>query len=219
MEEYSFKEKRGEVRMSTIAEQIVYAGKKMFDRRLTDFSGGNISARQEDQIWITPRFAGSKQHWNLATSDILHGPIHDDTIHGNPRFSREGKAHLAIYRTFPEAQAVIHAHPFYVLPFCVAEKPIHPPLESAAKFETIKVIPYAPAHSDELAQNIIIGLQGQNHIIKRQAAGLILPRHGIIMAGRDLYATLDAVERINWNAWCILAQGLLASLPTPAEPS
>ena len=201
--------------MASIAEQIVYTGRKLFERRLTDFSGGNISAREGDQIWITARFSGSQKHWNLATTDILHGPIDSDELLDNPRFSREGKAHLAIYRTFPEAQAVIHAHPFYVLPFCVAEKPIHPPLESAEKFETIQVIPYSPAHSDALANNIVAGLQGQNHIIQKQAAGLILPRHGIIMAGKDLYATLDAVERINWNAWCILAQGLLAGLPTP----
>ncbi len=206
---------KGEYPMTNIAEQIVYTGRKMFERMLTDFSGGNISARVDDQIWITPRFAGSKQHWHLSTSDILHGPIYSDALLENPRFSREGKAHLAIYRTFPEAQAVIHAHPFYVLPFCVAEKPIHPPLELAEKFETIKVIPYSPAHSDALAANIVSGLQGQNHIIQKQAAGLVLPRHGIIMAGKDLYATLDAVERINWNAWCILAQDMLTGLPTP----
>lgn len=201
--------------MTNIAEKIVYTGRKMFERMLTDFSGGNISARQNDQIWITPRFAGSQKHWNLATADILSGPIDTDDLLEDPRFSREGKAHLAIYRTFPEAQAVIHAHPFYVLPFCVAEEPIHPPLESAEKFETIHVIPYSPAHSEALATNIVAGFQGQNHIIQKQAAGLILPRHGIIMAGKDLYATLDAVERINWNAWCLLAQNMLTGLPAP----
>jgi len=45
------------------------------------------------------------------------------------------------------------------------------------------------------------------------AAALLMPQHGIILAGQDLWVTLDALERINVNAWCILAQGMLANLP------
>ncbi len=201
--------------MKTVQEEIAYVGRVMFERNLTDFSGGNVSVREGDKIYISPRFAGSKQHWHLDPSDIISGPIDTDEIMEHPRFSREGQAHLGIYRTFPDATAVIHAHPFYVLPFCVAEKPFVPPLESAQKFESVDMVPYAPAHSKELADNIVAGLRGKDHIIRKQAAVLLLPRHGIITAAKDLYAALDAVERINWNAYCLMAQGLIASMPTP----
>jgi L-fuculose-phosphate aldolase len=82
-------------------------------------------------------------------------------------------------------------------------------LEQTQKFGVTPVIPYAPAHSDELAINIVAGLQGRQAAIKKQAAAVILPTHGIFVAGKDLLAAVDALERLDWNAWCILAQGLI----------
>jgi L-fuculose-phosphate aldolase len=38
---------------------------------------------------------------------------------------------------------------------------------------------------------------------------VLLPYHGIIVAGKNLLAAVDALERIDWNAWCILAQQLM----------
>ena len=38
-----------------------------------------------------------------------------------------------------------------------------------------------------------------------QAAAVLLPRHGIVVAGKDLLAAADALERIDWNAYCLLA--------------
>lgn len=178
----------------------------MFERRLTDMAGGNISARDGNTVYITPRYSGSKKHWQLTTDDILSGPLDGEELLNNPRFSREGKAHLAIYRNFPDCQAVIHAHSFHIQPFAVAQKPIPPVMEATEKFGTIEVIPYAPAHSGDLAKNIVEGLCGQDERIRTQAAGVLMPRHGIILAGKDLYATVDALERIDTNCWCILAQ-------------
>ena len=37
-----------------IPEQIIYVAKRMFERRLTDMAGGNISARAGEQLYITP---------------------------------------------------------------------------------------------------------------------------------------------------------------------
>lgn len=190
--------------MESLAEQIVYIGQLMFERRLTDISGGNISARDGDTIYITPRFAGSKQHWRLKPDEIMYGPVYSDELFENPRLSREGKAHFSIYRNFPEAQAVIHAHPFHIMPFAAARKPLVPVLESLLKFGIIAVIPQAPAHSQEIANNIVAGLRGQEERMRKQAAAVLLPAHGIIIAGKDLFAAVDALERLDWNAWCIL---------------
>ncbi len=103
--------------MPTVPEQIVMIGRWLFERRLLDMSGGNISARWDDQICITPRHSGSRKHWQLEPEDILMGRLEDNEFHTNPLLSREAKVHLAIYRDFPNAAAVIHAHPFHVLPF------------------------------------------------------------------------------------------------------
>jgi L-fuculose-phosphate aldolase len=191
------------------AEKIVTIGRLMFERRLTDLSGGNISMRVGELIYITPRYSGARQHWDVDPATIVKGRLDNDEILNDPGFSREGKSHLIVYRAFPDANAIIHAHPFYALPFCAAGKAIPPVLESNEKFGVIEPVPFAPAHSQELADNIAAALAGKEDRIKRHSAGLLLPKHGIFVISKDIDLALDAVERINWNAWCILAQKML----------
>ncbi len=195
--------------MKSPQEQIVYIAGRMFERRLTDMAGGNVSIRQDDKIYVTPRYSGSRQHWQLDPSDILEGEVASDDLFNNPRFSREGKAHLAIYRAFPDVTGIIHAHPFHVLPFCVARRPIEPVLEATQKFGVTPVVKGGAAHSDDLANSVVDGLRGREESIRKQAAAVLAPVHGIFVAGKDILAAIDALERIDWNAWCILAQGSL----------
>jgi L-fuculose-phosphate aldolase len=193
----------------TPQETLAYVGRLLFERRLADFAGGNISLRVGDEIFITPRFSGARQQWNVDPMTIVYGRIDNDEVLNHPNFSREGKAHLAVYRSFPEANAIIHSHSFHVMPFCAAEKPIPPVLEATEKFGVIQVLPFASAHSKELASNVIKGLEPQRERITKHAAALLLPRHGLFTVSKDIYLCLDAVERIDWNAWCILAQKLM----------
>ena len=196
--------------MSSIPEQMMVAGRRLFERRLLDMAGGNISVRDGDTMYITARYSGSQRHWQNQPENILAGNVAADELLENPAFSREGKAHLAIYRRFPDVGAVVHAHAFHILPFCAFGRPIEPVLEQTQKFGVIEVIEHAPAHSAELANNIVAGLAGQEARIRKQAAAVLMPQHGIIVAGKDLWATVDALERIDWNAYCILVQRSLA---------
>lgn len=195
--------------MEEIRQQLVELARRMFERRLSDTAGGNISVRCGNRILISPRYSASRQHWQLQPEDFIEGDVDTDELLSHPRFSREGKAHLAIYRHFPDVNGVIHAHAFHVLPFCAAGKPIEPLLEQTQKFGVVPVCDWAPAHSDDLAANIIACLQGREEAIRKQAAAVVVPKHGLIVAGKDILAAFDAVERIDWNAWCILAQRLL----------
>jgi L-fuculose-phosphate aldolase len=195
--------------MSTLADQIAVVARRMFERKLLDIAGGNVSAREGDTIYITPRYSGSKRHWQLGGEDIITGSIQTDDILANPAFSREGRSHLAVYRAFPAVHAVIHAHSFHVLPFCAAQMPIEPVLEQNHKFGRVDVIPLSPAHSAVMAEHVVAGLRGKEDNMRVQAAAVIVPTHGIIVAGKDLLAAVDALERIDWNAWCILASSLL----------
>jgi L-fuculose-phosphate aldolase len=191
--------------MQSIPETIAQIGRRMFERRLTDMSGGNISAREGNTLYITPKYSGSRHHWQLTSEQILSGPLSSKYWSEQPLFSREGKAHLLIYETFPDVQAIIHAHPFHVLPFCMKSRPIPAVLEGTQKFGLIEVVSPAPAHSQELAENIVAGLIGKEDRIRIQAAAVLIPYHGIIVAAKDLWSAIDAVERIDWNAWCLLA--------------
>lgn len=191
------------------AEQIAHVGRLLIQRRLTDFCGGNISLRQGDQVFMSPRYAGSQQQWDLDPATVVTGSVADDALLTHPRFSREGRAHLGIYRAFPQAAAIIHAHPFHVMPFCAASRPMPPAIEATEKYGLIEVVPYAPAHSQQLADHIVAALRGKETHIAKNAAVLILSRHGIIVVAQDLFGCLDVVDRVDLNAWTLLAQRLL----------
>ena len=83
------------------------------------------------------------------------------------------------------------------------------------KFGVTPVLPYAPAHSEHLARFVVEGLRGREANLRKQAAAVLLPKHGIVVAALDLWAAIDALERIDWNAWCILSQGMLPAAPLP----
>jgi L-fuculose-phosphate aldolase len=181
----------------------------MAGRWSANAAGGNISLRTGDQIHISPRYADYQWGWQLKPEQIVSGPINNDTLVDHPAFSREGRAHLAIYRAFPEAKAIIHAHPFHVMPFCAATKSIEPLIDAAMIFGSIEPVSYAPPNSKELADNIVTGLRGKEELIANFAAPVLMPKHGVMIAGKDLYAALEALIKIDMNAWCILAQKLI----------
>jgi L-fuculose-phosphate aldolase len=185
------------------AEKICEAGRVMFEKRLTDMCGGNISIRDGDTVYMSPRFAGQRYHWDLPVGAIVEGKWADDEITTNLNFSREGWSHLYIYRNFPDAQAVVHAHPFHVMPFAAFGLSIEPVLEGTQKFDVIEHCQPATAHTKDLGISIIAALKGKEDKIRTQAAAVLLPEHGIILAGKDFDKTLDALERIDVNAYCL----------------
>lgn len=191
------------------SEHVCLAGRILFQRRLTDLAGGNISMRVGDLVYMTPRYAGARYHWDLSPEQILCGRWENDELSLDPRFSREGWSHLALYQNFPDVQAIVHAHAFHVQPFSSLSMPIEPFLEANDKFGVIEVIEPAPGHTKLLAEKVLAGFAGKEEIIQKMAAAVIIPRHGMIVAGKDLDLTLDAVERIDTNAWVVLARKML----------
>jgi L-fuculose-phosphate aldolase len=198
--------------MLTSPELVAYIGRLMFERRLTDISGGNVSTREGDSLYISPRYAGHRWHWQLEPGDIVSGPIWEDGLIHNPAFSREGLSHLAIYHAYPEVNGIIHAHPLHVLPFCAAEKPIYPVLVSADKYGVLNYHDPAPPESQAQADSIVRHLEGKRELMATDAAAVLMPRHGILIAGADLWAAVDALDLIDQNAWCILTGKLIEDI-------
>jgi ribulose-5-phosphate 4-epimerase/fuculose-1-phosphate aldolase len=94
--------------------------------------------------------------------------------------------------------------------FVAAGQPIEPILEATLKFGTIPVVKnFAPAHSEKLADGIAEALQGKDAEIRKYAAAVMAPWHGLFVVGKDLDAAFDLTERIDTNAYCILMSRLL----------
>jgi L-fuculose-phosphate aldolase len=181
----------------------------MFSKRLTDMAGGNISLREGNTIYMSPRFAGQRYHWDLTPDLLVTGDWTTDEITKNPSFSREGWSHLFLYRCFPDVQAVVHAHPFHIMPFTAFGKTIEPVLEGTQKFGVIELCEPAPAHSKELAEKVVAAMRGKEDCMRTQAAAVLIPFHGIILAGKDFDKTLDALERVDENAYCLTVRNQL----------
>lgn len=197
--------------MKSIVETIAYIGKLMYERQLTDIAGGNISGRDGDRIYMTPTGAGQKRHWNLDPEEILCAPVETDELLQHPQHSKEAISHLLVYRAFPEVHGIIHAHPFYVLPFCAAEKPIPAMIKAAQVYgDEFGFIEDVPMYSREQGEQLVARLQATRPRLERFAGVALLPRHGIFIAAGDLYKAIDCLERMNTNAYCYLAQKMIA---------
>lgn len=188
-------------------ETICYVGRLMFERKLTDIAGGNISCRDGDRMYITPTGAGQKWHWDLAPEDILSAPVETDDLLQNPAHSLESISHLLIYRAFPYVQAIVHAHPIHVLPFCAAVEPIPATIKAAQVYgDRFTFIEDTPSYSREQGEQLVEKLAGLEEQMQQFAGVALLPKHGIFVAAPDMNRAIDCLERMNTNAWCYIVQ-------------
>jgi ribose 5-phosphate isomerase B len=196
--------------ISQTRNKIAETGRMVFERHLTDAAGGNISVRVGDSVCITPRYSGSKRHWQLQPNQVLVSDLLGNKLDGDGDVSRESKVHYRLYQEFPEATAVLHSHARNVMVFVASGQPIQPVLEATLKFDTIPVASkFAPAHSEKLADSIAEALQGKEEAVRKYATAVMAPWHGLFVVGKDLDACFDLTERIDTNAYCILMSRLL----------
>ena len=190
--------------ISQTRTKIAETGRLVFERHLTDAAGGNISVRVGDLVCITPRYSGSKRHWQLRPDQVLVSDLLGNKLDGDGDISREAKVHYRLYEEFPDATSVLHSHARNVMVFVAACQAIEPVLEATLKFDTIPMTGYAPAHSEKLADSIAGAFRGRGDAIKKYAAAVIAPWHGLFVVGKDIDAAFDLTERIDTNAYCIL---------------
>ena len=197
-------------------EHLVHIARLVFARRLTDSSGGNISLRQGDHVYMSPAHAGSKQQWQIETQDVVMLDLKGNIIEGADRRTREWQIHLGVYNAFERAGGIIHGQAGYLMAFVAAGKPIPPVLEHTQKFGVIGLTRPAKAHSSELARLVAEALEPQKSALEKHGIATLVPQHGIVVVGRDLDDTFDTLERIETNAQAILLGKLLGA--TATEP-
>jgi len=202
-------------------EKIAELGQLMFDRFLTDTAGGNISVRVGNLFCITARHCGSKFRWRIRPEQVIVADFKGNKLEGDGDLSREAKVHLKLLTDFPDSNSVVHCHPRNVMVFAMTCQPILPILEGTLKLGTIKVAKFAPAHSAHLSENIAKEFLGQEERVRKYAAAVIAPYHGLFVLGKDLDTAFDAAERIEVSAHCLLSAHLFqpASFKTMQEAS
>ena len=195
-------------------DHLARIARLVFARRLTDSSGGNISLRASDRVYMSPSRAGSKQQWQIEPGDVVVLDFEGKVIEGPDRRTREWQFHLGIYKALSRAGGIIHAQAGYLMTFVAASRPMPAVLEHTRKFWTIGITPPAPAHSAELARNVVETFRSQAEGLEKHALATIVPQHGIIVVGRDLDEAFDTLDRLETNAQAILMGKLLGNVST-----
>jgi L-fuculose-phosphate aldolase len=169
-----------------VRQGIIDACLQMNSLGINQGTSGNISARFEDRMLITPT---SVPYEDLTPEDIMTTPIKGDgSLWKGPLApSSEWRFHLSILQKRPEIGAVVHTHSIYATVLAICNKPIPAVhyMVAAAGGPDIRVGRYATFGTEELSQNALEALEGRN--------ACLLGNHGVIAAG-------STVKRALWLA-------------------
>jgi len=189
--------------IDTSTEQDYAAGRRLlvdvasllYDRRLTELQGGNMSLRVGDAAVLTPTKASENDGWRLAPEDTLVQDLEGNVLVGDPaRISREIVLHLRLYNAYPELGAVFHLHLPEALGSAAAGR-WEPGVVRATpdEFGASLVLLEADLKAQtEPHDGRVTELLGQ---VERAAGAIsISPGHGIFCVGRDVPTAIRAAD-------------------------
>jgi L-fuculose-phosphate aldolase len=170
-------------------EQVAAAARRLAAAGLVAGASGNISARRDDHVAITP--TGGV----LAEMEPEHVTVVDldgKVVHGALAPTSEIDLHLGLYERF-ETGAVVHTHaPVATALSCVLDElpVIH--YEMLLLGGAVRVARYETFGTPELARAVVDALES------RTAA--LMANHGAVTHGADVAAAVRATELLEWAA-------------------
>lgn len=216
---------------------------RLYDWNWFDTTGGNMSIRlpQRPELFaITPSHTGFKR-WKLMESGLT---VLDHQLNlmpfstGTRRAHPSAIVHATVYRAFPDAGAVLHAHAPYSLVFAAARRPI---CSATLHSQIIGDVPCLMSDADETRdrskktiakqeERMTSGMQGYDYAYEHfkgflaEAEAVLRPReeelkrhglvftvyqHGIFVVARNLDEAFDNLIRVERNAQIQLFTKLL----------
>jgi L-fuculose-phosphate aldolase len=155
-----------------IKQDIVRTGRKLWQRQYVDGNGGNISARvSEKYVVCTPTLLSKG---DLRVEDLTLVDLENRRICGDRPHTSELLLHLEIYKTVPQAKAVIHCHPPYATAHAVAG--VVPKGNMIPELEVfigpVALSPYETPGTPEFAHTV--------HSLARDHNTILLANHGVV---------------------------------------
>ncbi len=193
-----------------IREEMCLTARNMWQRRLTNAAGGNFAVKvAENRILVTPSLMSERKHCNLEPEDILLIDYEENIIEGEGKLSRETDMHILLLSRFDNIGATIHAHPFYCMPFVAFAQPIPNVTEATMGRGYVECIEWTKAYTKELARNVYQYFEDRRELAEKKPIGMILPKHGVVVSGPDIYGAYSMLERIEADAFCAIAKPLI----------
>lgn len=171
-------------------EALAAAGRRLAERGLVIGTSGNLSARREDLVAVTPTGAVISR---LTAADLTVISLADGAVvEGELEPTSEVPMHLAVYRA-TGAAAIAHTHAVTTTAIglvCDEIPLIHYAMLSLGG--ALSVAPYATYGTEQLAGHVVAALQ------YKQAA--LMRNHGSIAIGRNVEKAVDNLELAEWCA-------------------
>lgn len=185
---------------ATLRQQLIDTALAMNASGINQGSSGNLSARCENGMLITP---SGMDYAGLSLDDIVWMDFEGGTK-GSRKPSSEWQFHAAIYQQREEAQAILHAHPVNCAALACLGKgiPAFHYMIAVAGGKDIRCAEYATFGSHELSDNMLLALQDRK--------ACLMSHHGLTCFDKDLPAALALAVEIEHLAavYCrILAIG------------
>lgn len=184
-------------------DELVAAMERIYLHRMTTTSGGNLSVRDDGDIWITP---ARVDKGSLRSADVvrIHGDGHVEGLHPP---SSEHPFHQAIYQARPDIHAIVHAHPVALVAFSICRRVPDTRLFPQADHVCGQVgyAPYALPGSAGLGQNIAaVFAQGRDCVL--------LENHGVVIGGGNLAEAFQRFETLEFTARTIIRANQLGQI-------
>jgi L-fuculose-phosphate aldolase len=167
---------------------VATAARALAAGSLVPGTSGNISVLAGELVAISASGAALER---LEPAHVVVVDRDGRLREGEGAPSSELALHLAIYRQFPSARAVVHAHP--ACGTALASVLDELPVVHYAQVQlggAIRVARYATFGTDELAAATVDALAG------RTAA--LMANHGAVTHGGDLASAVAAMELLEW---------------------
>jgi L-fuculose-phosphate aldolase len=196
---------------AALRQEIIAAGRKLWERQYVDGNAGNISARiGERHLLCTPTRVSKGE---MTPEDICLSDMDGNIVAGNRLRTSEILLHLEIYKGNEDARAVVHCHPPYGTAFALTGSA--PPFGLHSEYETmigpVAVTPYETPGTRAFAETVRPFVSDHNTIV--------LSNHGIV-------CWADTVTHAEWlvetfetycRTWLIAQQIGRPMQPIPGE--
>lgn len=192
------------------AVALVEVGRRLDSRGWAPATAGNYSARLDDgSVAVT---TSGRHKGRLTIDDIMRVSLDGTPLTpGSP--SAETRLHLALYRAFPDANAVLHGHSPQAVGLSRA-------MPQATEWvfrghEMLKIYPGIDTHETEVRLPIVDNSQDMDVIESAVAAARLAPSaapaylirsHGLYAWGRNVVEAEHILEATEWLIAAELAE-------------
>ena len=172
---------------NTLCREIIEAAQSFERLGLGVVTAGNLSARCETGILITP---SGVPYPDLETASLVELDVGGNIVAGKLKPSSEWRLHAAVYADRPGVAAVVHVHsPWATALACTREDiPAFHYMVARAGGDSIRCAEYATFGSAELARNAVTALAGRR--------ACLLANHGMVTLGGTPREALDLAREV-----------------------